>query len=422
MGLRKAASLGAVQTVASMLIGFASIKITSIYLGPTGIGILSQLQNFIAIALGIVVSGMSTGVIRLTAEYGDDGAKRRALIATLLRVLLFVGLPLALIIFFAAPWVAQSLLYNADLASAVRIFGVCYLFGLLGGFLVGLANGAKDYLAVTLINIGNATGGLILFALLCPSYGVPGALAAAGLMPVLSAVLGLVMSRGKRWLPIRPWQGEFSREALGRVSAFIPMAATTAVMMPLLQVLVRDLLAEHTGMASVGLVQGIWRLSDIYLGIITSTLSMYYLPRFAEIKGTRELRHEIARALLIVVPLVVGLSGAIYLLRDLIIQLLFTRKFLPMSDLFGWMMLGNVLKMTSWVFGYVLVARGSPFVVMGAELFYAVCFLVLSQYLVPLFGAEGLVGAYAAAYLAYLCVVVVLSHRVVTRTSDCAPD
>jgi PST family polysaccharide transporter len=189
---------------------------------------------------------------------------------------------------------------------------------------------------------------------------------------------------------------------LWRVSAFIPMAVTSAVMMPLLQVLVRDMLAEQAGMASVGLVQGIWRLSDIYLGIITSTLSMYYLPRFAEIKGTRELRGEFIRALAIIVPLVAVFSGAIYLLRDFIIQVVFTEKFLPMSALFGWMMVGNVLKMTSWIFGYLIVSRGSPFMVIATELIFFCSFLVLAHQLVPPLGAVGLVIAYATSYAIHL--------------------
>jgi PST family polysaccharide transporter len=168
-------------------------------------------------------------------------------------------------------------------------------------------------------------------------------------------------------------------------------------------------------MASVGLVQGVWRLSDIYLGIITSTLSMYYLPRFAEVKETGELRREIMRALSIIVPLVAVLSGSIYLLRDFIIQLVFTEKFLPMADLFGWMMVGNVLKMTSWVFGYVLVARASPYLLIGAEFLYAICFVLLSLFLIPQHGAIGMVASYAGTYFIYMIAVVFLSRWVVAR-------
>jgi len=38
MSLRLAASAGAVQTLVSMALSFLSIKITSVYLGPAGLG------------------------------------------------------------------------------------------------------------------------------------------------------------------------------------------------------------------------------------------------------------------------------------------------------------------------------------------------------------------------------------------------
>ena len=38
--------MGAVQTVVSMVLSFISIKITSVYLGPAGLGTLGQLTYF----------------------------------------------------------------------------------------------------------------------------------------------------------------------------------------------------------------------------------------------------------------------------------------------------------------------------------------------------------------------------------------
>lgn len=415
MGLRQAASLGALQTLVTMLAGFASIKITSVYLGPAGLGLLSQFQLVIGLALGVVVSGMSTGVIRLTAEFGADQGQRHSLIATLLRVMAVVGLPLAGLIFLVSPWIASGLLHAPELVTAVRIFALCYVFGLLAGFVVGLANGVKDYKTVTLINIGNALIGLLAIGVLSPLYGIAGALVGAAAVPLASALLALLLARRKPWLPARPWQGGFSYPLLGRVSAFIPMAATSAILMPLLHIVSRDMLAGHAGMDAVGLVQGVWRLSDIYLGVITATLAMYYLPRFAEIRHASELRFEINRALMIIVPFVVAVSAGIYLLRDTLIPLVFTAEFMPMRELFAWMMVGNVLKMISWIYAYIIVARGSPWVVIGTELLFAACFMPVAYVLVPTHGAQGLVIAYAAGYLVYLAAVYLLHRRIVAR-------
>ena len=398
-----------------MVASFLSVKITSVYLGPAGIGLVGQLQSFIGMTLGIVANGVNTGIIRLTAEHGSDVERRRKLVSTVVRALFVVGVPLSLLLLVGAPWVAEKLLHDIGYAPAVMLFGSLYLCGLFGSLLLGLANGAKDYATTTYINIGNVLASLVLFALLSPIYGVVGGLAAAALAPLMSLVIAAFVSRRKPWFERSALSAAFSSDELRRVSGFIPMAAATAVVVPLAQIVVRDTLAAQAGMEAVGLLQGVWRLSDMYLGIFVSMFSMYYLPRFAEIKGASELRREIGRGLLYIVPAVVLISSLIYLLRDLLIAVIFTHEFLPMRDLFAWQMIGNVLRMTSWLFGYVLVAKASPLLFAAIEISTGGAWIALAYWLVPKAGAIGAVQAYAATYTFYLlvtaCFVFVITRK-----------
>jgi hypothetical protein len=73
------------------------------------------------------------------------------------------------------------------------------------------------------------------------------------------------------------------------------MAVTTAVGLPLLQMLIRDNIAAHSGMAAVGLLQGVMRISDMYLGVRDGVFSMYFFPRFSEISNADELSARPAR-------------------------------------------------------------------------------------------------------------------------------
>lgn len=416
MSLRKAASLGAVRMAVQMVASFLSVKVTSVYLGPAGIGLVGQLQSFIGMTLGVVASGVNTGVIRLTAEYGPDVKRRRKLVSTVLRALLVVGTPVSLLLLIGAPWIAGKLLDDAGYAPAVMLFGGLYLCGLFGSLLLGLANGAKDYTATTYINIGNILASLALFALLSPTYGVVGGLAAAALAPLMSLAVAIILARGKPWFERSVLSSGFSRVELRRVAGFIPMAIAGAVVTPLTQIMVRDILAAQAGMEAVGLLQGVWRLSDLYLGIFVSMFSMYYLPRFAEIKDAPELRREIGRGLLYIVPAVAFISGLIYLLRDLLIAIIYTQEFLPMRDLFAWQMIGNVLRMTSWLFGYVLVAKASPLLFAAIEISTGGAWVAFAYWFIPKDGAIGAVQSYVATYTFYLvitaCLVFVITRKI----------
>lgn len=406
-GLRKAALMGATRTGMQIVAGFLSVKVTSVYLGPVGIGVLAQLQGLITATLGVIANGTNTGMVRLSTEYRDDPVRRRLLASTVARTLLAMGLPVALILIFAAPLIAAQLLGSAEHSFAVRVFGLCYVFGLFASIFTGLSNGAKDYASTTLMDVGRTVLALVLFTALSPLFGVAGGLMAAAVAPLATLAAAAFVSRGKSWWQGRLFEGGFSRAELGRLAGFIPMAACAVIGEPVAQIFVRDTLATHSGLGAVGLLQGVWRLSDLYVTVFTGVFSMYYLPRFVEVRTASELYREILRALGYIIPLVAAGSFLIYLLRDFLISLAYSREFMPMRDLFGWQMVGNVLKMTGWLFGYVLVARISPLKLCVLELAKGAAWAAFALWFIPRAGALGAVQSFVATYAVYVLIAAV---------------
>jgi O-antigen/teichoic acid export membrane protein len=406
MSLKRAASLGFLQSVVSIATSFLSVKVTSVYLGPAGLGLMGQLQNFMAMTQGVVASGLNTGVVRRTAQVGDQPGARARLLSTALRLALMGGLPVALVIALASGWLARELLHDPALRMPLLVFACAYAVGLIGTLIVGAANGVRDYRTVTLVQIGTGAGTLALFALLCPTLGIPGGLLAVAVLPAFTALVAWMVSRQRAWWPARPFQHGFSASEARSAVAFVPMAATSAMAAPLVQILVRDTLARQSGMASVGLLQGVIRLSDLYVNIATTVLGMYFLPRFSEIRQAAEARREIRKGLMTVVPAVAAFSLVLYLLRDLVVRVVFTAQFHAMRDLFAWQMTGNVLKVTGWFFGHLMVAKGNPLLLAGFELFMGLVWWAAGVFLVQRNGAVGATQAYALHYAVYVAVAV----------------
>ena len=405
MSLIKVVSLGTVRMAVQVVASFLSVKVTSVFLGPSGMGLMGQLQGFIGMTLGIISVGVNTGMVRLTAEYGTDTERRYAVVSTVVRAILIVGGLASAMLLVGSSWIAEKLLKSVSYTPAIRLFGALYMAGLFGSLLLGLANGAKDYTATTLIGVGNIVATLALYALLAPIYGVMGGLFAAALTPLMSLLVGALVARGKPWLEFRAMASGFSKSELWRISSFLPLAVTGAIVMPMTQIFVRDTVATESGMAAVGYLQGVWRISDLSLGIFMGMFTLHFLPTFAEIKTTHEICREVGRGLLFVVGAVGLISVTIYLLRDFLIAAIFTHDFVPMRDLFGWQMLGNVLKMASWLLGTVLVARCSPLLSAAVELATGGVWLSLAYVLVPLKGAVGAVLSYTASYAIYLVII-----------------
>src|SRR5690554_1598465 len=177
------------------------------------------------------------------------------------------------------------------------------------------------------------------------------------------------------------------------------MAFTSAACVPVSHILIRTHLAYTLGVDAAGYWEAMWRLSGAYLMLVTTTLSLYYLPRLSELKEPSEIRKEILQGYKIILPVAAACGVIIYLLRDFIIGVLFTEDFIPMRELFAWQMIGDTLKIGSWLLGYVLIAKAAFKFVMITELFFSIIFYFSVVLFTNFFGVEGSAIAHTFTYL-----------------------
>jgi PST family polysaccharide transporter len=151
-----------------------------------------------------------------------------------------------------------------------------------------------------------------------------------------------------------------------------------------------------------------WRLSAAYLMLVTTTLSVYYLPKLSELQKKSDIKREIIQGYKIILPVVAACGLAIYLLRDFIIRVLFTADFLPMESLFAWQMVGDTLKIGSWILSYLMLGKAMMKLFIASEIIFASMFYVLTVVFTKVIGIEGVVLAHAVNYLIYWIVMAIL--------------
>lgn len=88
-------------------------------------------------------------------------------------------------------------------------------------------------------------------------------------------------------------------------------------------------------------------------------------------------------------PAVAIASFTVWLLRDFAIWLLFSAKFTAMRDLFAWQLVGDVLKVGAYVFGYLVIAKASLRLYILAEIGQFALLTAFSHWLIPTHGALG---------------------------------
>ena len=175
--------------------------------------------------------------------------------------------------------------------------------------------------------------------------------------------------------------------------------------MPVALLFLRNHLGTSLGWEYAGYWEAMWRLSAAFLMLFTTTLSVYYLPKFSELSSKSDIRQEILFGSKVILPVLFFSALAIFFFRDQIIFILFSEKFKPMESLFGWQLVGDFLKVPAWLLGYLMISKALVKNFVFTEIFFTLSFVLLAMTLIESNGLGGMAMAYAINYGMYLLVL-----------------
>lgn len=380
-------------------------KILAVYLDPSGYAVIGQFQNAVSVAVTFSTGAIQTGVTKYTAEYGEDRQRLHALWSTAGVITLLTSVLVSVCVALAREPLALFFLKDARLSGVFLWLAAGLTLMSLNSLLLAMLNGRKEVRRFVVSSIAGALVGLALAGVLAWKFGLYGALVALSLSQAVVVVVTLQQIMGATWFRLRLLFGRVDPAQLRRLGKFVLMAATTAVATPFSQIMVRNHLAAEFGWDAAGYWDAMWKISLMYLALITTTLSLYYLPRISEIKNWPEMKAELLGAYKLVLPLSVSASVIMYLFRDVIINTLLTPEFAGMEVLFAWQMAGDVLKIASWLIAYLMIGRSLIRMYIATEIAFALLFWGLTIACTALYGFEGVAIAHAVTYGMYLVTV-----------------
>ncbi|MER0459741.1 O-antigen translocase [Aeromonas caviae] len=404
--LLKVTAMTGLLTLLKMAMGFVIAKVVAVYTGPTGMAMLGQVQSMVTSLNGIINAPAGSGVVRFTAEQQGKGFEAcapwwRAALQWVL-IISAIAIPVGLLL---AEQIATWLFQDKTL-SWIVMATVCVLpFSAIGTLCNSVINGQQLYRRYVGLGMLSVLISSSVMLVMIVQADIKGALLAAA---VQSALIGLAMlfaNLRQPWLRIRYWWGVTDSVARHNIGGYMLMAITSALTAPVSLILVRNILIDQVGWEAAGQWQAVWKISEVYLGVITMALSTYYLPRLSSLIGVDAIVGEIHKTVLVIIPIVVVMAIGIYLLRDVAIWLLFTDKFSAARDLFAMQLCGDVIKIASWLYAYPMLSRGSTRWFMATEILFSMIFVALTYLSVSNVGIKGATLAYLMNYSIYfLCV------------------
>ncbi|WP_429069052.1 O-antigen translocase [Aeromonas veronii] len=412
--LLKVTAMTGLLTLLRMAMGFVIAKVVAIYTGPTGMAMLGQVQSLVGSLNGIINAPVGSGVVRFTAENKDQGFDTcspwwRAALHWVL-IISAIAIPVGLL--FAKP-IANSLFKDVNLSWVVMASLSVLPFAAIGTLCNSVINGQQLYRRYVGLGMLSAliSGGVMLTMIVL--YNIEGALLAAALQSALIGVVMLIANLRQPWFKLHYWWGAVDPQARKDIGKYMLMAITSALTVPVSLILVRNILIFHVGWDATGQWQAVYKISEVYLGVITIALGTYYLPRLASLSSVDAIIGEIKKTAKVIIPIVAVMAMGIYLLRDVAISLLFTEAFRSARELFAIQLLGDVIKIASWLYAYPMISRGATQWFMITEIIFSMSFIALTYILVQQNGVVGANIAYALNYTIYFFVVFLNLKRIV---------
>jgi PST family polysaccharide transporter len=411
MALKTALIWSGAQSFTRLALGFLSIKVSAVYLGPAGLALVGQFGNFITLVSGALGNGAQTGVVKLTAENASKHENARSLWggAMMLSAMLggLFGLGIAM---FSRP-LSAWLLESPDYWPVMVLAGLLLPFLQFNLIITGAINGLKWIGRLGAISVVSTITGAMVFIPACYLFGIWGGLIGSAIsygVPFLIALAAAVWSRDINLSDFKPvWNPEIIRSLL----RFYPMLLAHAIAVPLATLLVRDILSSKLGLNQAGFWQAGLRLSDMYTQVLMLALSMFLMPHLSSINDKLRFSREMISIVTKVAAMTALAAAAIFILRDWLIPLIFSYEFYPVRDLLPFQLLGDVFKMAGWPIRMVLVIKMRAKWYMFIEAAIAIMQVGLTYLLLPAFGVIGATMAYAASWLAALVVLTVVSRE-----------
>lgn len=391
--------------------GFVSTKFIALFTGPAGVAVVGQFVNFVTIILTFANGAVSTGVTKYAAEYESDPIRLRTLFSSSIRISVFCSLLFGSLLFMFAEPICIWVLRDANYQNVVQVFGLTVGLYAINSLLLAILNGLKKIRQFTIVNTVGSIVGLIFTIVLVYFFRLQGALYAMVLAQSIICIFTCVIIYRSPWFSWSYFNDKLDVIMLKKLGAYALMAIVSAITLPLAQIILRNIIIKEVGLDSAGYWQGIMKISDGYLMVVTTGLSTYYLPKLSSLKNDHELKKEVNEGYKLLIPVLLGLSVCIYLARYFIIEILYSHNFLPMESLFFYQLLGDFFKLSAWILAYLMLSRAMTKAFIVSEVLFSIFYVILSYILVLVMGLKGVVVAFAINYACYWLFMIVYFRK-----------
>jgi O-antigen/teichoic acid export membrane protein len=394
---------GGVQ-IFQILIQIVRSKFIAVILGPAGMGIASLLNSTTGLISGLTNFGLSTSAVRNVAEANESGLKDRiaVIVNTLKKLTWITGFLGMFITIILSPWLSQITFGNKEFVFSFIWVSVTLLFNQLCSGQLVILQGMRKLKSLAQANLLGSLIGLIITIPLYYIWKINAIVPGIIISSLISLLVSIAYSRKIEIVHVKlSIHDTFFEGKQMLIMGFL--ISLSGLITLVTSYVLRIFISKNGGLDQVGLFNSGFTIINVYVGMIFTAMSTEYYPRLSGIAHDVELRTKTINqqaeiALLILSPLI-----CIFLIYiNWVVILLYSIKFIPISEMIYWAAMGMFFKSISWPIGFLILAKGDSKVFLWSEIAANSYLLLFNIAGYKIYGLSGLGISFLAANLVLL--------------------
>lgn len=396
-----------------MLFSLISQKALAILIGAEGIALVGNLKNIVKFFEQFSVLGTTNGLIKYISEHKEDKKQLNNLFSTAFVFAAIATLVSFIILFFFSTTLSEVVFgTNQEYTFIFKVLSFIIPFMGINAILYSLLNGLSAYKLYSKLTLSTIIISTFFIVLLTLKFEIKGSLLAISIIPIIHFLNFIIFFRKpyKRYIDFKSIS--FSLSFKNQLLSYSFMTVIVVLFINITDVAIRSLIENKVGLSDAGYWTAMTSISKTYMQFSAAIFPLYILPRYAKITNTFDFRKEVKKIYKMLLPLVIVGMLLVFLLRDLIIELLYTNEFLVIESFFKWQLLGDFIKFIALIISYQFLAKKQIVYFIITELISVLLFYYFSVYFLNIYGTEGIVIAHFVRYVLYFFIVLyILRHN-----------
>ncbi|MPL78161.1 Lipid III flippase [bioreactor metagenome] len=346
-----------IHTAIKILSGIIMNKVIAVYLGPVGLAMIGQFQNFVAIVSSISNASIQTGILTQTAKFNNEHTQKIVWVNGLI-INCFFALLTSIFIFIFANWLSKQIFFSINYINLIYILSFSLIFYGLNLYILAIINGLGNIKLYTIINMLISILTLILVSVLTIFFKFEGAILGIILTQSIVFIISYMMI-------YRHYKNSFFifRLSLFDKSIFKTLLSygltsfLSGIIVAISSIVVRIIIVNNSSLENAGLWEAAIKIGFYFNMIFTLPISIFYLPKFSTLNMKKEFFILFKQAIVFILPIMFLFVIIFFIFKDFLINLLFSNKFLAITDFMIIILFAEILRVSISLFSNLLLSK-----------------------------------------------------------------